>query len=118
MWTLWLSCLLAGSERSASSSRPGESTNTPHVRLARELEAAGEDVGQGTRVPYVIVDGSVSPTEVIHADKYDGLFDRHYTWNSQVYPALVRILASAYQTRNWKRWYARHRPLPGQVSMF
>lgn len=95
-------------------------TNTPHVRIARELEAAGEDVGAGTRIPYVIVDGTVSPKQVIHADKYDGTFDRFFVWNDLVWPATMRLLAGGFTDRNWKRWIARRpkRPLPGQTSLF
>lgn len=95
-------------------------TSSAHVRLARELEASGEDVGQGTRIPYVITNGAKSPLEIIHADKYDGTFDRYHCWNKQVYPALQRVLAGAYQDTNWLRWYAK-RPapsLPGQLALF
>lgn len=94
---------------------------TGHVALAREMAAAGEDVGAGSRIPYVIVDGRCSPLKIVHADKYDGTFDRHWAWNDAIYPATFRVLRGAFEAeRNWKRWFAkRPKPAaPGQASLF
>lgn len=95
-------------------------SNPAHVRLARELEAAGEEIGQGSRIAYIITDGLASPPKIISADDYDGTFDRHHAWNKQIYPCLQRVLAGAFQDRNWKRWISRRpkRALGGQLDLF
>lgn len=93
--------------------------NPAHVRVARELEARGEDIGQGSRIAYVITNGQSSPTEVISATDFDGAFDRHHAWNQLIYPSVLRVLAGAFPTRNWKRWLAK-RPKPvlkGQLGL-
>lgn len=91
----------------------------PHVRLAIEQEAAGEDIGQGSKISYVIADGGVSPMRIIAADQYDGTFDRHFTWQKQVYPCILRILAGSFQDRNWRRWIGKRpkAPLVGQMGL-
>lgn len=97
-----------------------KSRNTAHIRLARELEKRGEDVGQGSKIAYVIVDGTKSPTEIAWVEEWDGIFDRHHCWNKQVYPGLFRVLAGAFPgERNWKRWFAKRpkKALPGQLTL-
>lgn len=92
----------------------------PHVRVAEEMEAEGEDVSEGTRIPYIVSNGAVSPAEVIHASKYDGKnADLHFYWMSSIYPATLRVLAGAFPNRNWRRWLGkRPKPtLPGQMSL-
>lgn len=95
-------------------------TNGPHVRIARELQARGQDVGEGTRIAYITVDGSVSPATVIPVEDFDGVtFDRFHYWNKQIYPATLRVLAGAFPDYNWSKWLAR-RPKPvltGQLSL-
>ncbi len=92
----------------------------PHVRVARELEALGEDVSEGTRIAYVVMDGSVSPSVVISADQFDGVtFDRHHYWMSAIYPPTMRVLAGAFPDHPWSRWIGK-RPkaaLPGQMTL-
>lgn len=91
----------------------------PHVRLAKALAEAGEDVGEGTRISFVVTDAQVSPQQVIDADDFDGVTcDRHFYWNQSVYPPVMRVLAGALPTSNWQRWIAkRPRPvLPGQLT--
>ncbi len=93
--------------------------NSPHVRIAKELEALGEDMGEGTRISYVVIDGTVSPAKVISTAEYDGGFDRHHCWNKMVYPATLRVLAGAFPNLPWSRWIAK-RPksaLAGQLSL-
>ncbi len=96
-------------------------TSGPHVRIAREMEHRGEDVSEGTRIGFITVDGSVSPTSVIPVEEFDGTnCDRWYYWNKQIYPAIMRVLAGAYETVNWSRWLGK-RPkavLKGQQSLF
>ncbi len=92
----------------------------PHVRLAKEMQARGEDVGEGTRIGYITVDGKVSPTKVIPVEDFDGTnLDRFYYWQQSIYPATLRVLAGAFPNRNWERWVGR-RPKPvlaGQLSL-
>lgn len=85
----------------------------PHVRVARELEARGEDISEGTRISYVVTDGSESPTVVIAAADYKGAFDRHHYWSKAIYPATMRVLGGAYPEVPWKRWIPRR---PRKVS--
>jgi DNA polymerase elongation subunit (family B) len=90
-----------------------------HVRIAEEMEENGEDVSSGTRIAYVVTDGSVSPVKAILASDYTGEFDRHYLWMKKIYPALMRILTSAAPSRNWQRWVGKRpkRALKGQLSL-
>ncbi len=92
----------------------------PHVRIARALAEEGEDVGEGTRISYVIEDGSVSPMAVIPAIDFDGTnLDKHHYWNKAIYPATLRVLAGAYPGRPWNRWIAKRprRALAGQLQL-
>lgn len=93
--------------------------NAPHVRVARELELAGEDVSQGTRIAYVITDGRKSPAVVISATNFNGEFDRFEYWNTAIYPPTLRLLSGAFPGHNWNRWIAkRPKPvLPGQLQI-
>lgn len=75
----------------------------PHVRIAKALEEAGEDVGEGTRISYVVTKGG-SPAEVIAAADYKGEFDRRHYWNKAVYPATMRVLSGAFPKHPWKKW--------------
>src|SRR6185369_4160808 len=87
-------------------SRPLDAYKTvgPHVRIASALAEAGEDIGEGTRISYVVTDGSVSPATVIPASEYKGQFDRYHYWNKAYYSATLRVLAGAFPDRNWLRW--------------
>ncbi len=95
-------------------------TSGPHVRIARAMEARGEDVGEGTRIGYITTDGRKSPTEVIPVEEFDGTnFDRWFYWNKAIYPATMRVLAGAFPDKPWERWVAR-RPKPvlaGQMPL-
>lgn len=92
---------------------------TPHVRIAEALAEAGEDVGEGTRVSYVVTNGRTSPAQVIPASEYSGTFDRRTYWNRQVYPPTMRVLAGAYPQHPWSRWKLQPRvPLTQQSFSF
>lgn len=96
-------------------------TNTPHVRVAREMQERGEDVSEGTRIGFVVVDGQVSPSKVISVSEFDGkTFDRIFYWSKSIYPAIKRVLAGAFPDRPWHRWTAKYpkvKVLPGQLSL-
>lgn len=92
--------------------------NGPHVRVARELEARGEDISEGTRISYVVTDGTQSPATVVPASDYAGQFDRHHYWNKGIYPATMRVLAGAFPQSHWMRWLAKRpkKVLQGQTA--
>lgn len=92
----------------------------PHVQVARALKARGEQVGEGTKVFYYVVDASEPPMKVAPAADYDGNPDRYYLWENLIYPATQRLLDAAFpaekgmssdelQLRDWDR-FASVRP--------
>lgn len=95
-------------------------TNAAHIRLAKELEEEGEEVGVGTRVFYFTVDGSVSPKEVALIEEYNGdNADRYEVWN-KVYEPSLRLLSGGFPNYKWDVFRARRprKPLKGQMSLF
>lgn len=103
---------------SKSISRPLDEYKTegPHVRIAKALAEAGEDVGEGTRISYVVIDGKTSPAQVIPASEYNGTFDRRTLWNKAVYPPTMRVLTGAFPTAGWGRWILNPRVPLRQTS--
>jgi DNA polymerase elongation subunit (family B) len=98
----------------------GSVMNQPaHVEVAKRLRERGEDVSQGTRVSYIIVDADESPQVVIPVQDYTGEFDRRHTWNGTVYPASMRLLIAAFPNRNWKHHIIKKpkKPLKGQLGL-
>ncbi len=93
--------------------------DAPHVRVAKELEERGDDIGEGTRISYVVVDGSVTPSQVIPTVDYANEFDRHHYWNKAIYPPTMRVLAGALPNSPWNRWIAKRpkKTLPGQLRL-
>ena len=92
-----------------------------HVRVATEMAEAGEDVTPGSRIRYVVADARKSPMVVIPASEYDGTnFDRGHCWTKQVYPATMRLLASAVPEFNWLSLLKKSgkAPLKGQTSLW
>lgn len=74
-----------------------------HVTVAMALEARGEKIGAGSRVEYVVVDGSCSPQKVIPASDYNGECDRFYLWE-RVYEPSKSLLIAAFPDENWEEW--------------
>jgi DNA polymerase elongation subunit (family B) len=83
-----------------------------HVRVAKMMAARGEDVGMGTRIEYVVVDGSDRLCAIPAADmEREGLKpDRFYLWENLVYPPLQRLLEAAFPSEDWVGAYAKVRP--------
>lgn len=75
-----------------------------HVGVARELQRRGQDVAEGTRIEYVVVDGAASPMRVIPAEDFSGDFDRFYLWDTMIYPSTERLLAGAFPDNDWASW--------------
>lgn len=84
-------------------------TVSPAVSAARIMQSRGEDVSIGTRIRYVVVDGSVSPVQVIPAADYTGQADRYYYFEHLVFPPTQRLLAAAFPNYNWEQ-FAKVRP--------
>lgn len=107
----------------------GAVAQPPHVQVARMLLEKGEEVTEGTRIEYVVTDGSQTPAVVRPASEVaaGAEVDRYYLWENMVWPATQRFLASAYPEVDWKDGLERVRPrllrrsaagaLPGQTAL-
>jgi hypothetical protein len=77
------------------------------------LKERGQDISEGTRVEYVVLDDEATSAakRFLPAEDYRGECDRHYVWESLVYPATQRLLEAAFpaQATQWAAW-ARSRP--------
>lgn len=87
----------------------------PHVEMARILEARGRDVSEGSKIEYVIIDGSTKPVTVMPAEDWTGKCDRYAIWDSQVSAPTLRVLKAAFPTHDWGRW-TRTRPKAPRVK--
>jgi DNA polymerase I len=88
----------------------------PHVTIARLLEERGEQIVIGSKIDYVIQDGSKDEgnLKAIPASEYDGQnADRHYLWEKMIWPPTQRLLAAAFPLRDWSQW-DRTRPPKNQ----
>lgn len=94
------------------------STEPAHVRIAKAMLERGEDVTAGTRIRYVVTDGSCSPMKTIPASEWTGECDRRYTWNSS-WPATMRLLSGAFPNHNWRKYSLKKKiytPPTGQTG--
>lgn len=87
-----------------------EAASPPHVRVARVLEQRGEEVNEGTRIAYVVLDGDGGINVPISAMDYDGTFDRYYFWENMIYPPTQRLLQAAFPESNWVAGLEKIRP--------
>ena len=62
----------------------------PAPRVALKMIEEGAEFFVGMKVPYVIVESNPSLVPV-HADHYDGKFDREYYWTQKVLPPVQRL---------------------------
>ena len=79
----------------------------PMVRIARDMEARGEDVAEGAKIRYVIVDAAASPQVVQTVQEYDpdsDAMDRMALWDRQIWPATLRLLETAFPEHSWDRF--------------
>jgi DNA polymerase I len=95
-------------------SRPLEeyksSGNAPvHVQIARSQLAKGLQITAGTKINYVVLDGSCSPLVAIDASEFTGEFDRHYLWETMVWPPNLRLLTAMFPRFDWN-YFDRSRP--------
>jgi len=82
----------------------------PHVRVAKILEARGQDVNEGTKISYVVLDGDGGINAPIPAEDYTGELDRYYLWESLVYPPTQRLLQAAFPDADWRTALESIRP--------
>ena len=82
-------------------------TKSPHVRLAEKmianheiLETPGGNHVWGQKIEYIIVD-SKNKHEAILLRDFDGVWDRRYYWDVQIYAPLMRILKTVWPEMNW-----------------
>jgi DNA polymerase elongation subunit (family B) len=104
-----------------------ELSELPHVQIAHVLAARGEQITEGTKIPYYLRDASQAPMVVAHAGEYANDADRYYLWERKVYPATQDLLEAAFpeQASTWDA-YASVRPKknradrrnPEQTSLF
>ena len=88
----------------------------PHVAVARALKQRGQDVGEGSKIEYVVLDGGAAPMVVQPAADWDGKCDRFYLWENLVWPPTERLLAAAYPGESWSKWSVVRPPRPPRVT--
>ena len=80
------------------------------MHVAKELEKRGQKISKGTKIPFVVTDGTPgSPLTAIPAEDFAGECDRFYLWENLVYPPTMRLLQSAFPDVDWTR-FERVRP--------
>jgi DNA polymerase elongation subunit (family B) len=89
-------------------------TTSPAVSAARILQARGSDVSPGTRIQYVVTDGSTSPVQVVPIEDFTGEADRYYLWEHLIFPPTQRLLMAAFPEHNWEQ-FAKVRPAKEKV---
>jgi DNA polymerase I len=63
----------------------------PHVRIAQWMIDEGMEFFVGMKIPYIVM-GHKPNVDAIHADKYTGTCDRHYYWEKQILPSILRLV--------------------------
>lgn len=89
-----------------------------HVEVAKRMKASGMNVNEGTRIAYVVVDGSASPQKTVGLWEFEpGMEDRHYLWETQVWPPTLRVLEACFPEHDWKP-LSRSRPYRGKSPKY
>lgn len=73
----------------------------PHVRIAEQMQAAGEEIYVGQKIAWIIVDASVSPMVVVPVADYKGQYDAIHYWNEKIYEPVLRLLVILWPSVNW-----------------
>lgn len=76
-------------------------TKGPHVQIAMEMMAAGEEIYVGTKIAYIVVDGKKSPLKTVAIDKYEGVYDPFFYWGKKIYPPVQRIVNVVWPGDDW-----------------
>lgn len=83
----------------------GEGSLQVHVEIALKMAAEGLEVGEGTRIEYVVVDGDATPIKAVPLHEYvPGTEDRHYLWEKKVWPPTRRVLEAVFPNFLWGRY--------------
>lgn len=96
----------------------GYAKQLPHIEIAREMEARGEDVGEGVRIEYFVYNGGVSPMDTRAATEWNDAadpadatgptmgdtIDRYVIWDKQVFPPAERLIEGAFPGHGWAAW--------------
>lgn len=99
-----------GADEYGKTREDGSKGSVPtHVQVAKELNERGLDLGDGSRVSYVVIDASESPMRAIPAEDYEGILDRYYMWDS-VFPPSQRLLAAMFPEHDWRTGFVNLRP--------
>lgn len=81
--------------------------NSPMVRIAKGMDERGEDVGEGAKIRYVVIDACASPQEVMRVEDWDpdgDDLDRMALWDKLVWPPTQRLLEAAFPGHDWGRF--------------
>lgn len=87
-----------------------DAAQPPHVVVAHVLKGRGREVAEGVRISYVVADELTK--KYIPAEDYAGECDRHYIWQSLVYPPTMRLLQAAFPAHDWGQWAHTRPPRP------
>jgi DNA polymerase elongation subunit (family B) len=102
-------------EYSSKMKSDGEAASQPpHVRVAHVLAERGAAVTPGTRVEYVVTDGTAKPVAVIPASDWTGDCDRYTLWEAHIWPPTARLLERVFPGVSWGR-FERVRPKATRV---
>jgi DNA polymerase elongation subunit (family B) len=64
----------------------------PHVRIAREMLAQGQEVYAGMKIPYFITGSEKGQQVVAHAGTFFGQYDADFYYRKKIYPPTQAIL--------------------------
>lgn len=85
-------------------------SKSAHVFLAEELikqnrlqQPSDSENSWGTRLTYVIK--STTPSQkAVHIDDFDGVWDKNYYWDIQIYAPMMRMLQVIWPEEDWKKY--------------
>jgi DNA polymerase elongation subunit (family B) len=70
--------------------------NPPHVRIAKEMMARGQEVYEGMKIPYFICGTCKGQQVVRHAAEFSGQYDADFYWSKKIYPPTQAVLEAAF----------------------
>lgn len=96
----------------------------PHVRVARLMAERGEEIGEGSRVRYLVIpseDSKINPVPASDPGVLEKI-DRVYYWSKKIYPPVQRVLEKVWPDELWaettKEKRARELEFKGQGTLF
>jgi DNA polymerase, archaea type len=73
------------------------------AEVVKKMIADNKEFYVGMFVPYIITDSSKTLT-AIHADDYNGVYDKIYYWDKKIYALLKRIALSVFPEYDWDQY--------------